>query len=67
MSEEGMSSKYLDKANKFYEIGMKNLKFYLKNPKAYSLTTGVTMDNFKTLYEACLNLIESWQKENDTE
>lgn len=25
-----MSSKYLDKANKFYEIGMKNLKFYLK-------------------------------------
>lgn len=25
------------------------------------------MDNFKTLYEACLNLIESWQKENDTE
>lgn len=30
MSEEGMSSKYLDKANKFYEIGMKNLKFYLK-------------------------------------
>nr|DAW68011.1 MAG TPA: hypothetical protein [Caudoviricetes sp.] len=31
------------------------------------MTTGVTMDNFKTLYEACLNLIESWQKENDTE
>nr|DAN50137.1 MAG TPA: hypothetical protein [Caudoviricetes sp.]DAO03601.1 MAG TPA: hypothetical protein [Caudoviricetes sp.] len=31
------------------------------------MTTGVTMDNFKTLYEACLNLIKSWQEENDME
>jgi hypothetical protein len=30
MSEENMSSKYLDKANKFYEIGMKNIKLQLK-------------------------------------
>ena len=30
MSEEGMSSKYLDKSTKFYEIGMKNIKMQLK-------------------------------------
>lgn len=30
MSEESMSSKYLDKVNKLYEIGMKNIKLQLK-------------------------------------
>ena len=30
MSAEGMSSKYLDKSTKFYEIGMKNIKMQLK-------------------------------------
>lgn len=29
MSAENMSSKHLDKANKFYSIGMKNIKFLL--------------------------------------
>lgn len=30
MSQENMASKYLDKANKFLEIGMKQIKFQLK-------------------------------------
>ena len=30
MSEENMSSKYLEKATKFYQIGMKNIKLQLK-------------------------------------
>jgi hypothetical protein len=30
MSDENMSSKYLAKATKFYELGMKNLKLQLK-------------------------------------
>ena len=30
MSDENMSSKYLRKANRFYEIGMRNLKMQLK-------------------------------------
>lgn len=30
MSQESMASKYLDKANKFYKIGMKQIKFQLK-------------------------------------
>ena len=30
MNEESMSAKYLGKANKFMEIGMKQLKFQLR-------------------------------------
>lgn len=30
MSEENLASRYLDVANKFYSIGMKNLKLYKK-------------------------------------
>lgn len=30
MSEENMSARYLDKANKFLEIGMRNIKLQLK-------------------------------------
>lgn len=30
MNEESMSAKYLDKANRFMEVGMKQLKFQLK-------------------------------------
>lgn len=30
MSEENLSSKYLDVANKFYSVGMKNIKMYKK-------------------------------------
>ena len=30
MSAENMASKYLDKANKLYSIGMKNIKIQLK-------------------------------------
>lgn len=30
MSEEDMSARYLDKANKFLEIGMRNIKLQLK-------------------------------------
>lgn len=30
MAEEDMSSRYLDKANRFYEIGMRNIKLQLK-------------------------------------
>ena len=29
-NQESMSAKYLDKANKFMEIGMKQIKFQLK-------------------------------------
>jgi hypothetical protein len=30
MAEEDMSARYLDKSNRFYEIGMKNIKLQLK-------------------------------------
>lgn len=30
MAEEDMSARYLDKSNKFYEIGMRNIKMQLK-------------------------------------
>ena len=30
MSQENMASKYLDKANRIYEVGMKNIKLQLK-------------------------------------
>lgn len=30
MSQENMASKYLDKANRLYEVGMKNIKLQLK-------------------------------------
>ena len=73
MAEEDMSARYLDKSNRFYEIGMRNIKLQLKflGTKFVVNRPDSTMENdyetFTTKLLINLNdLRDVWQRNRDS-